>query len=84
MTRCLEAGPVPSPFKKLQLMLPDGRVLGHGDEFTVVGEGRFSFRYGWRDTEVTCWGPIGSQYASMRTFDASRINTIHRQRKAHP
>lgn len=71
------------------LILVDGRTLDHGDEFTIKGEGRFSFRYGWRTsgvhgTEVTCWGPVNSQQAAWRTFPASAVGTIHRTTKQHP
>lgn len=80
MARRYAVEPPSNPFKTLTLDL-NGTTLSHGDEFTVRGEGRFSFRYGWKNTQVTCWGPIGAT-SSMRTFDASRITTIHRTRKA--
>ena len=66
-------------FKTLTLTLPDGRQLGEGDEFTVAGVGRFSFRYGWRQTEVTCFGPVNKPIQGWRTFAASAITTVHRK-----
>ena len=73
--------------RHLAVTLKDGRTLSNGDEFTVRGQGRFAFRYGWgtpHPTEVTCWGPINSQQASWRTFYLDVITTIHRNQKAHP
>lgn len=61
--------------------LPDGRVLEVGDEFTVKGHGRFSFRYLFtRDGSLTCWGPVLSQQAQWRSFDPGRhVITVHRK-----
>lgn len=66
----------------------DGKTLSHGDEFTVRGEGRFAFRYGWgkpHPTEVTAWGPVTNpQQSSWRTFRLDDITTIHRKKQEHP
>lgn len=62
----------------------NGRLLSHGDEFTVRGEGRFSFRYGWNG-DCTAWGPITNpQQAQMRTFRIEAIATIHNKKVTHP
>lgn len=67
------------PLRTVVLIMPNGRVLDQGDEFTVKGEGRFAFRYGWNNgNEATCWGPVGSKAPSWRTFRATDITTIHR------
>lgn len=79
--------PDPAAARRLsRLELPDGRILEPGTEFTVPGEGRFSFRYGWltaTGTEVTCYGPVTNlQVASIRTFRPDRVRTIHRSKPA--
>jgi hypothetical protein len=61
-----------------QLELPDGRILEPGVEVTVKGHGRFAFRYGWAGSELTCYGPVGSQEAMWRTFRADQVTRIHR------
>lgn len=65
------------------ITLPDDRVLEHGDEFTVKGEGRFVFAYEYKpDGSVTAWGPInksGGQLAQWRSFDPDRVTRIHRK-----
>jgi hypothetical protein len=59
--------------------LPDGRVIESGQEFTVKGEGRFTFAYEYRpDGSLTAFGPVGSQQASWRAFKPERVSTIHR------
>lgn len=64
-------------------ILPDGRELSEGDEFTIHGGGRFRFKYLYQpDGSVCAWGPTGSQYAQTRSFQPSRIKTIHRQKPA--
>jgi len=62
--------------------------LSEGMEITVRGErGRFSFiehvvspRGDW----VTCYGPVTGGYgrSQIRSFDPTRIKTVHRNQKA--
>lgn len=65
--------------------LPDGRTLTQGQEFTLIGGGRYRFAYEFRlDGSVTCWGPIGSKQiegnANWRSFKPDQIRTIHRSK----
>lgn len=78
---------VPAPIdprRTATLTLPDGRVLEHPDEFTVKGQGRFKFHYGWQPSDqthppqATAYGPVASGDAKWRTFYANQITRIHR------
>ena len=66
---------------------PNGQVLGYGDEFTVKGEGRFSFRYVWPpDGSIACYGPYKQDGtpkadAQARYFHPDRITQTHRKRR---
>jgi len=61
----------------------DGRTMERGDEFTVKGEGRFSFRYVYTpDGSVTCYGPVDSKDVTTRSFAPERVGAIHRTTKA--
>lgn len=56
--------------------------LERGVEMSVPGAGRFRFdRFDDGGQAVTCWGPIGDQYAKWRTFRLARVRTIHRKVK---
>lgn len=61
-------------------VLPDGRTLEPGTEFTVPGEGRFRFAYQWGpDRSLAAYGPVGKATAMMRAFRPDRVRTIHRK-----
>jgi len=62
----------------------NGRTLEPGTEFTVQGQGRYSFKYQHPNGDVTGWGPVGSRHARMRSFRADRVTTVHRKTVAHP
>lgn len=70
--------PPPDSRKSDTLTLPDGRVLEPGTEFSIKGQGRYLFKYGWKGTEATAYGPVASQDAMWRTFRASAITRIHK------
>jgi hypothetical protein len=64
-----------------RLVLPDGRVLEPGDQFTVRGEGKFTFSYEYvPDGSVTAYGPVNSQDAMWRSFHPDRVSTVHRKK----
>lgn len=75
---------VPSPVANwaTSTVLPDGRQLEDGDEFTVVGFGRFRLMKVRPNGELTAWGPIPRngvvRYGSTRTFSPEAVGTIHR------
>jgi hypothetical protein len=72
-----------SHLHRFGLVLPDGRQLSAGDEFSVRGEGRFRFHYAYvPDGSVTAWGPItGSResHAGWRSFKPTEVGAIHRK-----
>jgi len=65
-----------------EMEVPAGKLYP-GREFTVKGEGRFRFRYGWApDGSVTCYGPItgaGKHRANVRSFTPKQVRTVHRK-----
>lgn len=75
---------VPSPVAdwETETVLPDGRRLEDGDEFTVAGVGRFRLMRVRPNGEITAWGPIPRngviRYGSTRTFRPDMVGTIHR------
>jgi hypothetical protein len=72
----------PDPAAELRLaevVLPDGRAVYAGDEFSVSGEGRFRLRYGWApDGSLCAYGPVGRQTATVRAFRPETVRTVHR------
>lgn len=68
-----------------ETVLADGRKISNGDEFTLIGGGRYVFRYRYTsDGSLSCHGPIGSPRAKLRAFHEDRVRTIHRSKEARP
>lgn len=74
----------PAPLRHSETMiLPDGRRLDEGDEFTLHGGGRFRFLYEYlADGSVAAFGPVGSPRAKLRAFQPERVRTVHRDKKS--
>lgn len=82
MKRSTKAPPAPLRHSETAT-LPDGRTLDEGDEFSLVGGGRFRFLYEYLgDGSLAAFGPIDSPKAKLRAFRPERVKTVHRTTKS--
>jgi hypothetical protein len=65
-----------------EVVLPDGKRLTPGREFTIPKIGRFSFRYCYEpDGSITAFGPLGRpSHARLRSFRPEQVRTVHNER----
>ena len=67
-----------------EAVLPDGRRIERGDEFSIPHEGRFRFHYLFEpDGSLTAFGPVNSKSAQWRAFRPEAVKTIHRSKTHH-
>lgn len=70
-----------------EIVLPTGKTLTPGREFSVPRAGRFSFRYVFEpDGSVAAFGPLSDDgrptgRARLRSFRPEQIRTVHNRRK---
>lgn len=78
-----EMAPPPNEHVQGYLVLEDGRTLAPDDEVTIIGAGRYKFKYGWNGDTATYWGPVGGKRQNWRTFRRDQIKTVHRKKQEH-
>lgn len=78
-----EMAPPEDSRKTSYLIVSPIQTITQGEEISIRGEGRFTFKYGWNGIEGTFWGPVNGKHQSWRTFRTDQITRVHRKKAAH-